>query len=182
MKKALHPKPSLTSPTELCKEIPIHQKKGNRFGEKPEDSVPSDDRGAKTPFRLPRDVSLDEDELDIKGTIRPIPPLPEWPQLKICIIGAGISGLYTAMILDSLKIPNLTYEILESSDRIGGQLYTHYFDEEEEHQYYDIGAMRFPRLKIMNRHAPFNFSMIRTDFMMLEHLIYSDGLALKSSL
>ncbi len=86
------------------------------------------------------------------------------------------------MILDSLKIPNLTYEILESSDRIGGRLYTHYFDEVEEHQYYDIGAMRFPRLKIMNRHVPLKFSMIRTDFMILEHLIYSDGLVLKRSL
>ena len=31
------------------------------------------------------------------------------------------------MILDALKIKNLSYEILEGSDRIGGRVYTHYF-------------------------------------------------------
>ena len=34
----------------------------------------------------------------------------------ICIVGAGVAGLYAAMILESL---DLEYEILEASDRIG---------------------------------------------------------------
>ena len=63
------------------------------------------------------------------------------------------------MILDALKIENLSYEILEGSDRIGGRVYTHYFprrlkdpkksdgskltnqeleESKETHNYYDV--------------------------------------------
>jgi heterodisulfide reductase subunit A-like polyferredoxin len=35
----------------------------------------------------------------------------------VCIVGAGVAGLYTAMILKSLGIP---YDILELSDHVGG--------------------------------------------------------------
>ncbi|CAM1507624.1 Fc.00g072650.m01.CDS01 [Cosmosporella sp. VM-42] len=73
------------------------------------------------------------------------------PPRKICIVGAGIAGLYIAMILDDLKIPNLTYEILEANTRVGGRIYTHYFDRENPHDYCDIGAMRFPKIPIMDR-------------------------------
>jgi threonine dehydrogenase-like Zn-dependent dehydrogenase len=65
--------------------------------------------------------------------------------LTVGIVGAGISGLYTALILQSLGIK---YEILEANPkRIGGRLYTHYFSDpnaegnESKHDYYDIGAM-----------------------------------------
>lgn len=75
---------------------------------------------------------------------------PSQPQ-KICIIGAGVAGLYIAMILDDLKIPNLTYEILEANTRVGGRIYTHYFDRNNPHDYCDIGAMRFPDIPIMER-------------------------------
>lgn len=82
---------------------------------------------------------------------------PDWPELKACIVGAGIAGLYLAMILDSLAIPNFTYEILESADRIGGRVNTFYFlppkDDPSGHQYYDVGAMRFPKIPIMNRYV-----------------------------
>lgn len=74
---------------------------------------------------------------------------------KVCIVGAGMAGrfkfldqgplrsdflmkgLYIAMILDALEIPNLSYEILEGSDRIGGRVYTHYFSK-KVHDYYDV--------------------------------------------
>lgn len=75
------------------------------------------------------------------------PPLPEG---KVCIIGAGIAGLYLAMLLDHAKIP---YEILEASSRIGGRIFTYEFptnDPPVEHNYYDVGAMRFPHLKTMD--------------------------------
>ena len=80
--------------------------------------------------------------------------------LKVGIIGAGCAGLFTAMILDHLKDKyklNVEYEILESNkeERLGGRLYTHYFTEKESHtpnhNYYDVGAMRFPEIKIMDR-------------------------------
>ncbi|EJD00156.1 FAD/NAD-binding domain-containing protein [Fomitiporia mediterranea MF3/22] len=51
------------------------------------------------------------------------------------------------MILQDLGIP---YEILESSDRWGGRLFTHHFSD-EEHDYFDVGAMRFPDTPLMKR-------------------------------
>lgn len=80
---------------------------------------------------------------------------PLWPPrhrdlprpLHIGIIGAGMAGLYTAMILQSLEVP---YEIIEASDRIGGRVYTHYFSDDPG-DYYDVGAMRFPDNPIMSR-------------------------------
>ena len=42
------------------------------------------------------------------------------------------------MILDALDIPNLSYEILEGSDRVGGRVYTHYFSKKTKHDYYDV--------------------------------------------
>ncbi|KAI4864526.1 hypothetical protein F4820DRAFT_470475 [Hypoxylon rubiginosum] len=72
------------------------------------------------------------------------------PPRKVCIVGAGVAGLYIAMILDDLEIPNLTYDIIEAGSRIGGRVYTHHFSE-EPHDYYDVGAMRFPKIPVMDR-------------------------------
>ncbi|KAJ5372303.1 Amine oxidase [Penicillium concentricum] len=77
------------------------------------------------------------------------PPLNE--NTKVCIIGAGIAGLYLALILQDLEIPNLSWDILEANrDRIGGRIYTHRFSE-AHNDYYDVGAMRFPDIPIMSR-------------------------------
>ncbi|KAJ0332484.1 hypothetical protein COL922a_011481 [Colletotrichum nupharicola] len=45
------------------------------------------------------------------------------------------------------------YEILEaaSEDRFGGRLYTHHFSKDGTHDYYDVGAMRFPENDVMQR-------------------------------
>jgi NADPH-dependent 2,4-dienoyl-CoA reductase/sulfur reductase-like enzyme len=58
-------------------------------------------------------------------------PLPTTPTMNvpadnaliapICIIGAGVAGLYAAMMLDYL---DLRYEVLEASERVGGRLFT----------------------------------------------------------
>lgn len=52
-------------------------------------------------------------------------------------------GLYIAMILDALDIENLSYDILEGSDRIGGRVYTHRFSplKERKHDYYDVSII-----------------------------------------
>ncbi|MCJ1270029.1 hypothetical protein MMC22_009922 [Lobaria immixta] len=93
----------------------------------------------------------------------PVKSLPH--EIKVCIVGAGAAGLFTAMIFDWLKekskertIPelNISYDIHEAAekDRLGGRLYTHKFPLEhpsDPHQYYDVGAMRFPDNPIMKR-------------------------------
>lgn len=58
-----------------------------------------------------------------------------------------MAGLYTAMILKPLDI---SYEILEASNRIGGRVFTHRFSDDPG-DYYDAGAMRFPDTPIMDR-------------------------------
>ncbi|OJD38025.1 l-amino acid oxidase [Diplodia corticola] len=67
------------------------------------------------------------------------------PPGKVCIVGAGVAGLFIAMMLDTLGIP---YDILEANERIGGRVYTHRFGP-GPHDYYDVGAMRFPDIPIM---------------------------------
>ncbi|KAJ8475240.1 hypothetical protein ONZ45_g15681 [Pleurotus djamor] len=69
------------------------------------------------------------------------------PEMTVGILGAGVGGLYAALILESLGIK---YEILEASKRVGGRLYTHHFSK-EKYDYYDVGAMRFPDTIVMTR-------------------------------
>lgn len=79
--------------------------------------------------------------------------------MKVGIIGAGCAGLFTALIFDHLKEAcglEVEYEILESNneERLGGRLFSHYFKDVKNpgtHDYYDVGAMRFPEIDIMKR-------------------------------
>jgi hypothetical protein len=89
--------------------------------------------------------------------------VPEKPgKIDVGIVGAGIAGLFTALLFDWLnqhpdlkgKGLKINYDIFEAAgaERLGGRLYTHYFTD-EEHDYYDVGAMRFPNNSIMKRLA-----------------------------
>jgi hypothetical protein len=103
-----------------------------------------------------------------------LPPLQEFvpgqtlpPEMRVCIVGAGAAGLFTAMIFDWLKekskcrvIPelNISYDIFEANprERLGGRLYTYKFPstpkyQSGDHDYYDVGAMRFPENPVMKR-------------------------------
>lgn len=113
------------------------------------------------------------DDLPTLPEFNPSKPSKSLPDdIKVCIVGAGAAGLFTAMIFDWLKekskegkIPelNISYDIYEAAgkDRLGGRLYTYHFPSTEEypvgqdqvgrHQYYDVGAMRFPDNPIMKR-------------------------------
>lgn len=71
------------------------------------------------------------------------------------------------MTLDYLKEKynlNVNYTILEANgeERVGGRLYTYKFPpkpdvpeypEIKPHDYYDVGAMRFPVVSVMNRYV-----------------------------
>ncbi|KAI1917371.1 hypothetical protein LOZ39_000363 [Ophidiomyces ophidiicola] len=108
-------------------------------------------------------------DIDIGETYDSLPPPPvpldgapkldHIPFLKVGIIGAGAAGLFTGLIIDYLneqvfkkKKFEIQYDILEASkeDRVGGRLYTYNFSS-EPHDYYDVGAMRFPENPIMQR-------------------------------
>lgn len=94
--------------------------------------------------------------------------LPEPPQLRlpdaqltdtsprVCIVGAGAAGLFTALLFDYLNesVPgfNVQYDVFESGSAVGGRLYTYNFSG-VAHDYYDVGAMRFPDNPIMQRYA-----------------------------
>ncbi|KYK56461.1 putative l-amino acid oxidase protein [Drechmeria coniospora] len=121
----------------------------NALAQRDATPIPVAGFGPCTPHQLPRDSNYEGGALPApsdgsRGQFRQEPPR------KVCIVGAGVAGLYIAMILDDLKIPNLTYDILESNTRVGGRLYTHHFSQ-EPHDYYDIGAMRYPKIPSMNR-------------------------------
>lgn len=87
-------------------------------------------------------------------------------RFKVGIVGAGVAGLFTALLLDWLnkelgkdsgeeEYLDIDYEILEAAgeERLGGRLYTYRFSGAEGgvHDYYDVGAMRFPENDVMNR-------------------------------
>ena len=66
------------------------------------------------------------------------------------------------MIFDYLKERfklDVRYEILEANgeERLGGRLYSYYFKNIQgqpkvgSHDYYDVGAMRFPENDVMKR-------------------------------
>jgi hypothetical protein len=135
----------------LAREIPILSHRRNRKGVPDLIGAPPGDGSPLDPYDLPRDTTRPSPSA---GTPLKQAPLgdPDLPHQRLCIVGAGVGGLYTAMILDSLAIQNLEYDILESADRIGGRLYTYHFKPESPHLYYDIGAMRYPRIPIMDRY------------------------------
>ena len=100
---------------------------------------------------------------DLKRGIHHPAPTANSP---VCIIGAGMAGLYTAMILESLKI---NYQIVDADtpQRVGGRVYTYYFPDSDPTDYFvsrihprwhhvltfaqDVGAMRFPNTPFMKR-------------------------------
>lgn len=100
--------------------------------------------------------------------------LPEPSQnddLKVGIVGGGCAGLFTAMIFNKLKsmlketniVLPVTCEIFEAAgkERLGGRVYTYQFPPHGPHDYYDVGAMRFPEITVMNRCVIFSLNHLR---------------------
>jgi len=80
---------------------------------------------AKSLGRRTRLLAYEPSRASQGGLRRPHPDKPQ-KNLAVGIIGAGAAGLYAAIILDSLGIK---YEILEGSERPGGRLFTHRFNQ-----------------------------------------------------
>ncbi|KAF8801940.1 hypothetical protein BYT27DRAFT_7341708 [Phlegmacium glaucopus] len=76
-------------------------------------------------------------------------------KVPVGILGAGLSGLYTALILQSIGI---ACDVFDSSKEVGGRINTHKFPDKAEkpsdpphadheagdYDYYDVGASCFP--------------------------------------
>ena len=62
--------------------------------------------------------------------------------LSVGIVGAGISGLYCALLLQR-HVPNVKVKLYEANDRVGGRIFTYKFSD-EPYQYGEAGAMRIP--------------------------------------
>lgn len=66
--------------------------------------------------------------------------IPRRDNVTIAIVGGGVSGLATAIMLDSIGVHN--WEILEASDRVGGRFRTKFVGGTDE--YAEMGPMRLP--------------------------------------
>ena len=84
-------------------------------------------------------------------------PTTHSASLSVGIVGAGMAGLYSALLLQQ-HVPGVNLKLFEANDRVGGRVFTHKFST-EPHQYYDTGAMRIPDVE---SHKPV--------FMLIEHL------------
>ncbi|RBA19023.1 L-amino-acid oxidase [Fusarium proliferatum] len=62
------------------------------------------------------------------------------PNASIAIVGGGVSGLTTALMLDSIGLHN--WEIVEASDRVGGRFRTKFVGGTQE--FAEMGPMRLP--------------------------------------
>lgn len=117
--------------------------------------------GAQIPFIGSDPLPPDSDFVEsLKKLERPKPTHNE--PLTVAIVGAGCAGLFVPMIFNKLRailkenwLPELTVncEVFEASSetRLGGRVYTHKFSQGGDHDYYDVGAMRFPQIPIMER-------------------------------
>ena len=76
--------------------------------------------------------------------------------MHVGIIGGGISGLYSALLL--LREGHWV-TIFEAANRLGGRIYTHHFEPRapDEDPFFEAGAMRIPRSSL---HA-IVFSLVR---------------------
>ena len=77
----------------------------------------------------------------VDAITHPSTAAPSAKNSTIAIIGGGISGLATALMLDSVGVHN--WEIIEASSRVGGRFRTKYLGGTQE--WAEMGPMRLPR-------------------------------------
>lgn len=63
--------------------------------------------------------------------------------MHVAIVGGGIAGLYSAILLQEA---GHTVTVYEASSRLGGRIYTHRFKpmRKDENPFFEAGAMRLP--------------------------------------
>lgn len=89
-----------------------------------------------------------EDFYNITNLLSPPPDITtlahpgKFKGVKIGIIGAGLAGLSSAFELRKLGFDITIFEALEN--RVGGRVYTYYFDKDNAENYGELGPMRIP--------------------------------------
>lgn len=75
--------------------------------------------------------------------------------MKVCIIGAGVAGLTAAFELSPF---GFDITLIEATERIGGRVMTHYFDQDKK-LYGELGAMRIPQTHKYTMHYIDKFNL-----------------------
>ncbi|WP_242854307.1 flavin monoamine oxidase family protein [Oxobacter pfennigii] len=98
-----------------------------------------------------RNALIEEGRLeDYENIILPISPPPEitrhtnpgeFKGLRVGIVGGGVAGMTAAFELRKLGFDITVFE--PNTERVGGRIYTHYFDKEKK-LYGELGAGRIP--------------------------------------
>jgi len=92
---------------------------------------------------------------------------------EIAIIGAGMSGLMTYLILHQSGFTNL--KILEASQRLGGRVHTEYLSGgPSDYSYQEMGPMRFPSTKVFGNET-YNISDHQIVFQLAEEMNRLNG-------
>jgi Monoamine oxidase len=86
----------------------------------------------------PEDFGYIMEALKPPPDITTICPKGYGKKFNIAVIGGGVAGLAAAFELRKI---GCSVTLFEATDRIGGRVYTHYFDN---YHYGDLGAMRIP--------------------------------------
>ncbi|KAJ4266106.1 hypothetical protein NW762_004084 [Fusarium torreyae] len=91
---------------------------------------------------------------------------------SIAIIGGGVSGLTTALMLDSIGIHN--WEIIEASERVGGRFRTKFVGGTEE--FAEMGPMRLPyTATYKSDNSTHEYTEHRLTFQLAETLNHMNG-------
>lgn len=87
--------------------------------------------------RRPEDFENLKELLGPPPDIKTICPKGYGKRIRVAVIGAGESGLAAAFELRKI---GCSITIFEAGERIGGRIYTHYFDESKRY-FAELGAM-----------------------------------------
>ncbi|TVY72659.1 L-amino-acid oxidase [Fusarium oxysporum f. sp. cubense] len=94
------------------------------------------------------------------------------PNPSIAIVGGGVSGLTTALMLDSIGLHN--WEIIEASDRVGGRFRTKFVGGTQE--FAEMGPMRLPyTVTYKSDNSTYEYTEHRLTFQLAETLNEMNG-------
>ncbi len=117
--------------------------------------------------------------IDLLQTLRNGLPQTGQPPKRIVIVGAGIAGLVSAMLL---KEAGHTVRLLEARNRLGGRIFT--YRGFAAGMYGEMGAMRFPRQHKLGQHLiNERFRLKTSPFPMFDEdtFIYLNGQSVRRS-